>query len=69
MRRSLTENFKSSDSCRWREQGNIKIKKNSGESNSKRAKMVNAWKKTSLPTLLSNYDLKDVYNADQFGLF
>ena len=31
--------------------------------------MVNAWKKTSLPTLLSNYDLKDVYNADQFGLF
>ena len=29
--------------------------------------MVNAWKKTSLPTLLSNYDLKDFYNADEFN--
>ena len=31
--------------------------------------MVNAWKETSLPTLLSNYELKDEYNADEFGLF
>ena len=31
--------------------------------------MVNAWSETSLPTLLSNYDLKDIYNADEFGLF
>ena len=31
--------------------------------------MVNAWKKTLLPTLLSSYDLKDIYNADEFGLF
>ena len=31
--------------------------------------MVNACKETSLPTLLSNYDLKDIYNADKFGLF
>ena len=31
--------------------------------------MVNAWKETSLPTLLSNYELKDIYNADEFGLF
>ena len=31
--------------------------------------MVNASKETSLPTLLSNYDLKDIYNADEFGLF
>ena len=31
--------------------------------------MVNAWKETSLPTLLSNYELKDIYNADQCGLF
>ena len=23
----------------------------------------------SLPTLLSNYELKDIYNADEFGLF
>ena len=31
--------------------------------------MVSAWSETSLPTLLSNYDLKDFYNADEFGLF
>ena len=31
--------------------------------------MVNAWKETSLATLLSNYELKDIYNADEFGLF
>ena len=31
--------------------------------------MANAWSGTSLPTLLSNYDLKDIYNADEFGLF
>ena len=31
--------------------------------------MVNAWKETSLPTLLSNYDLKDIYNTDEFELF
>ena len=27
------------------------------------------WKETSFPTLLSNYELKDIYNADEFGLF
>ena len=32
-------------------------------------RMVNAWSETSLPTLLSNYDLKDIYNGDEFRLF
>ena len=31
--------------------------------------MVNAWSETSLPTLLYNYDLKDIYNAGEFGQF
>ena len=31
--------------------------------------MINAWSETSLPTILSNYDLKDIYKADEFGLF
>ena len=31
--------------------------------------IVNAWSETSLPTLLSNYDLEDIYNADEFRLF
>ena len=37
------------------------------ENHSVTPEMVNAWKETSLPTLLSNYDLKDIYNADEFG--
>ena len=31
--------------------------------------MVAAWNETTLPTLLSKYDLKDVFNADEFSLF
>ena len=31
--------------------------------------MIAPWKKTSLPALLSNYDLQNIYNADEFGLF
>ena len=31
--------------------------------------MVKVWSETSLPTLLYNYDLKDIYNADKFGIF
>ena len=41
----------------------------SGELNSVTPEMVNVWSETSLPTLLYNYDLKDIYNADEFGLF
>ena len=31
--------------------------------------MVASWFKTTLPTLLSNYKLEDIFNADEFGLF
>ena len=31
--------------------------------------MVASWFKTTLPTLLSNYKLEDIFNADKFGLF
>ena len=31
--------------------------------------MVAAWNETTLPTLLSNYSLENVYNADEYGLF
>ena len=30
--------------------------------------MVTAWSETTLPTLLSNYSLENVYNADEYGL-
>ena len=65
------ENFKAWDGWlrRWKERRNILFKTISGESNSVTSEMVNAWKETSLPTLLSNYKLKNIYNADEFGLF
>ena len=31
--------------------------------------MTASWEQTTLPTVLSNYNLADIYNADEFGLF
>ena len=31
--------------------------------------MIAPWKEITLPTLLSNYELRNVYNAYEFGLF
>ena len=31
--------------------------------------MTGTWLETTLPTLLSNFALEDIYNADEFGLF
>ena len=66
-----TENLQASDGRlrHWKERNNISLKTVSRESKSVTPEMVNAWSKTSLPTLSLNYDLKDFYNADEFGLF
>ena len=65
------ENFKAFDGwlLQWKERNNVTFKTISGESNSVTPEMVNAWSETSLPTLLCNYHLKDIYNANEFGLF
>ena len=31
--------------------------------------MAAGWNQATLPTLLSNYDLENIYYADEFGLF
>lgn len=31
--------------------------------------MTASWGETILPTILSRYELRDIYNADEFGLF
>ena len=31
--------------------------------------MTSSWSETTLPTILSNYNLEDIFNADEFGLF
>ena len=39
------------------------------ESNSVQPEMVASWFETTLPTLLSNYKLEDIFNADELDLF
>ena len=48
---------------------NISFKEVSGESKLVTPEITAAWKETSLHTILSRYELKDSYNADEFGLF
>ena len=48
---------------------NVTFKTVVGESNSIQSEMVASWFETTLPTLLSNYKLEDIFNADKFGLF
>ena len=31
--------------------------------------MTSTWGEATLPTILSNYKLEDIFNADEFGLF
>ena len=66
-----TEDFKASNGWlrRWKERNNISFEAVSGESKSVTLEMVNAWLEMSLPTVLSsNYDLNDIYNADEFRI-
>ena len=41
----------------------------SGESANVTTEMTSTWNETTLPTLLSNYNLEDIFNADEFDLF
>ena len=65
------EKFQASDGWlySWKARYNISFKEVSGESKSVTSEMTAAWKETSLSTILSRYELKDIYNADEFGLF
>ena len=47
---------------------NISFKVIGGESKSVTKHIVVPWNETTLPTLLSKYDLKYIFNADEFGL-
>ena len=40
-----------------------------GECKSVTNQMTSSWNETTLPTILSNYKLEDIFNADEFGLF
>ena len=65
------KNFKASDGQldRQKERFNVSFKIVSGESNAWTDEMVAPWEQTTLLTILSKYDLNQIYNSDEFGLF
>ena len=54
---------------RWKRRFNISLKKISDQGKSYTPELIAPWKETSLLTLLSKYDLQNIYNSDEFGLF
>ena len=50
-------------------QFNVSFKTVSGESNACTDEMVTPWEQTTLPTILSKYDVNQIYNTDEFGVF
>ncbi|XP_057297585.1 tigger transposable element-derived protein 4-like [Hydractinia symbiolongicarpus] len=63
--------FKASEGWldRWKYRQNIIYRIISGEEKSCTPGMTASWEETHLPTILSRYDLQDIFNADEFGLF
>ena len=47
----------------------ITFKDVSRESEKVAKDMTAPWEETTLPTILARYQLKDIFNADEFGLF
>ena len=47
----------------------MSFKRVSGESKACTNEMVAPWEQTTLPTILPKYDLNQIYNANEFGLF
>ena len=54
---------------RWKNRFNVSFKTIAGEEKAVTPEMTSSWWETHLPTILSRFDLKDIYNADEFGLF
>ena len=48
---------------------NVSFKTVSGESKTVMPELVAGWNETTLPTLLSNNGLENIYNVHKFGLF
>ena len=63
--------FRASDGVldKWKQGHNVTFKAVSGEENTVTPEMTASWSESYLPTILSKYELEDIYNADKFGLF
>ena len=65
------ETFEASDGWlyAWKARFSISFREVSGESNSVIQEMAGCWEETWLPTILSKFQLTDIYNAHEFDLF
>ena len=54
---------------RWKNRHNVVFRAISDKERSCTEEMTASWAQTHLPTILSRYDLRNIYNADEFGLF
>ena len=65
------DDFKASEGWlgKFKTRHGIAFKEVAGEENAVTADMTPSWNETALPTILSKYALRDIYNCDEFGLF
>ena len=65
------DDFKGSDGWLdgWKTRHSVTFKMVAGEATSCTSEMTASWDETTLPTIISNYKLEDIFNADEFGLF
>ena len=65
------ENFKGSDGWldRWKTRHSVTFKTVAGEAKSCTSEMTASWDETTLSTIIPNYKLGDIFNADVLGLF
>ena len=63
--------FEASDGWldKWKQRHNDNFKAVSIKENAVTPEMAATWSETYLPSILWKYELKDIYNTDQFGLF
>ena len=66
-----TEDFRASDGWidKWKQRNNVTLQAVSNEENAVTPEMTASWNETYLPTTLTKYRLKDIYNANDLGLF
>ena len=62
--------FRASDDWidKWKHKHNVTLLAVLGGAITRTAEMTASCNKTYLPTILTKYELKDTYNADEFGL-
>ena len=53
----------------WKTRHRVAFKMIAGEAKSCTPQMTSSWDETTLPTIISNYRLEDIYNTDEFVCF